>query len=100
MNDLTISDFQACVNDNFTVNFGGEAPLELILENVSPLGRAPEPDEARRQSFSLLFRSDLTDKYLIQQMYEVIHPKLGMLALFLVPMGPGKSGMAYEAVFT
>lgn len=100
MDDLTIHDFEACLNNLFEVNFGGDGPLDLVLVNVSPLGRAPDPDEDRRQSFSLLFRNDLTDKYLVQQVYEVVHSKLGTLHLFLVPMGPGKNGMEYEAVFT
>lgn len=100
MKELTINDFERCVDDIFEVNFGGEAPLQLKLINVSPLGRAPAPDEDRRQSFSLLFRNDLTDKYLLQRMYEVAHSQLGALQLFLVPLGPVKEGMEYEAVFT
>lgn len=100
MQQLTIHDFEACLNDTFEVDFGGDAPLTLTLVDVSPLGRAPDPGEGRRQSFSLLFNSPLTDKYLVQQMYEVTHVNLGSLHLFLVPMGPGQEGMEYEAVFT
>lgn len=100
MNELTINDFEALVNDTFTIKYEDEAAWTLNLKQVSPLGRAPDPGENRRQSFSLLFRSDIADKYLIQKMYEVDHPKLGLLHLFLVPLGPVSGGFEYEAIFT
>jgi hypothetical protein len=74
--------------------------MELRLISASPLGRPPTPNQNRRHAFSLLFTNPLTDQYLVQQMYEVTHSKLGTLHLFLVPMGPGSTGMEYEAVFT
>ena len=100
MNQLTMNDFEPHVNSTFAVHYGGEEPLELTLVSVTPLGEPPDPGQDRRQSFSLLFTNLMTDKYLVQQIYEVVHSELGTLQLFLVPMGPGKGGMAYEAVFS
>jgi hypothetical protein len=82
------------------VFYGDEEPVAFQLTYVSPLGRAPEPGEERKQSFSLLFQHSFDDKYLLQQSYKVTHYSLGELFIFLVPLGPGKDGMEYEAVFT
>lgn len=58
-----------------------------------------EPEEGRRQPFSLLFRGPL-EPALPQRIYEVRNQEIGPLEIFLVPIGPDKVGMQYEAVFT
>jgi len=70
---------------------GGLVPIELVEVkegNFSP----------RVENFSLLFRGPMSP-FFPQGMYRLIHPKLGELGIFLVPMGPNGGGMEYEAVF-
>jgi hypothetical protein len=78
------------------------APLELELVQVTDLGPAPEPEEderlARRRPFSLIFQ-DSQMAYAPQQIYMLEHAVMGRLPLFLVPIGPNKKGMRYQAVF-
>ena len=39
------------------------------------------------------------DVMLPQGTYKVEHEKLGTLEIFLVPIGPDKEGLCYEAIF-
>jgi len=52
----------------------------------------------RVESFSLLFRGPISP-FFPQAIYRLHHEKLGTMDLFLVPMGPDRDGMRYEAVF-
>lgn len=70
--------------------------LDLTLAEVNPLGEVPPPP--RRQTFSLVF-VNVGPGHQPQRIYRVTHPSLGTLHLFLVPLGPGRQGMRYEAVF-
>ncbi len=40
------------------------------------------------------------ESHLEQAIYALEHAEMGMLELFLVPLGPHEDGMRYEAVFT
>ena len=78
--------FDALVDD-------GATPLELI--SATPAGRT---DAARRQGFSLVFRGAKSPT-MLQRMYKLVHPDMGEMDIFLVPIGPDESGMRYEAIF-
>jgi hypothetical protein len=67
------------------------------LIEVSELGG---PAFEKRSPFSIVLRTQQQDQYLIQAIYRVEHAAMGSLDLFLVPLGPDKNGMRYEAVFT
>lgn len=90
---LTAEDFQRWVGQKFSVDAESES-IELELLESSELGQG-----TGRKSFSVLFRGP-ADKVLIQAMYPVSGGDLDEEALFLVPVGPDKLGMLYEAVFT
>jgi hypothetical protein len=51
-----------------------------------------------RQPFSVILQACDTENH-GQQSYQLTHPDLGVLSLFLVPVGPGEAGMRYEIVF-
>jgi hypothetical protein len=68
-----------------------EVELIEVAEGVERAGsRAP---------FSLVFRGG-PDPPLPQRIYRVEHSQLGLLDIFLGPLGPDGVGQRYEAVFT
>lgn len=74
-----------------------EDELELELIQVKPLGIL-EPEADTHQSFSVLFRGPL-EPMLPQHLYPLDNAALGEQILFLVPIGPDKHGMLYDATF-
>ena len=91
---LSAGDFEARLNDAFRLPMPtGEVALKLA--EVSRLGASKRPGGA----FSLAFLAP-AGPVLPQAIYPVVHPALGTLEIFLVPLGPGNGGMRYEAVFT
>ena len=81
----------------FTVRAGEQSALTMTLSEVTPHGTAPE-DAPRRAPFSLLFHGP-PSPVLPQRIYRLEHAALGAFDLFLVPLGPDRAGMRYEAVF-
>lgn len=69
----------------------GLVPIELVEVKEGKFS-------PRVENFSLLFRGPMSP-FFPQGMYRLIHPKLGELSIFLVPIGPNSGGMEYEAVF-
>jgi hypothetical protein len=106
LDKLTSADFSAQLHTSFRIHVGddaavaaeGLAPLEAELIEVSEMGSDPQEGTGRRP-FSIVFRAP-PDSVLPQGIYPVEHPELGTLSLFLVPIGPDRVGMRYEAVFT
>ena len=78
------------VNDTFQVP--GAVDLQLIdCRKLTPHPAVAEP-------FALTFRGPASP-VLQQQIYSLTHPELGDSEIFLVPIGPDKQGMLYEAIF-
>ena len=78
------------VNDNFQIP--GAFDLELIAcKKLTPHSAVAEP-------FTLTFRGPAAP-ILPQQIYPLTHESLGNWEIFLVPIGPDKQGMLYEAIF-
>ena len=73
-----------------------------VLIDLAELGSEPEEDDiVNRRPFSLVFRiAGDTDSFLPQQIYHVSNDNFGDMDIFLVPIGPDKVGMKYEAMFT
>jgi hypothetical protein len=97
---LKLSDFAPHAGTTFTVTFP-DGVLELSLGAVEPHGtRAPRPDVPglRTEPFSLVFLGPLAP-VLPQRTWNLEHPALGTLEVFLVPLGPKDGRMRYEAVF-
>jgi hypothetical protein len=96
LENLTKDHWADQLNQTFRLDSGMEEPLEVRLVEVKSLGSARN---GQREPFSLLFQAP-REPLLDQGIYTVQHPALGMLGLFLVPLGPDGDGLYYEAVFT
>ena len=97
LDKLTSADFLAHLNEPFTLSLPDGSQFGLTLVKVTKLGDGEE-ETGRRGPFSLIFRGPL-DMRLPQQIYTIIHPKMGSLQIFIVPVGPDQSGQCYEAIF-
>jgi hypothetical protein len=97
---FTAATFAPHRGEPFTVRADEQTTLALALSEVTPLGPAPAhtADGPRRAPFSLLFHGPPTP-ILPQRIYQVEHGAIGAFELFLVPLGPDRAGMRYEAVF-
>jgi len=93
---LTITDFTPHLNQHFSIHFTPEVTLSAELIDARAWGEVPEN---QRQPFNLIFRIAQKNGYYPQAIYSLIHPALGELAIFFVPLGPDAEGMRYEAVF-
>jgi hypothetical protein len=97
---LTFQNFAPAIGQRFALT-GGDAPsLDLELLEASPQNpEAPAADAAgKRAPFSLLFRGP-SDPVLPQHIYKLEHNTLGVLEIFLVPVGTDETGTTYQAVF-
>ena len=90
-------DFQACLNDMFTVKVEDDTGPELELIEVKPIGEI-DPNSKARQPFSLLFRGPM-GPLLPQKLYQLENSNIGEMLLFLVPIGPDEQGMLYDSNF-
>jgi hypothetical protein len=97
---LTSKDFDPYLNQSFTVQVDPSTVVEMDLIEVTPHGPEPEAEvqTERRRPFSLVFRA-WGEAHLPQRMYRVEHDRFGSVEIFLVPIGPDRQGMRYEAVF-
>jgi hypothetical protein len=91
---LVTATFAGRVGQSFTAtsSLSGE-PLELVLSRCDE-SRHARPDHP---AFSLIFHAP-GPHHLPQQIFTIENQGLGEFELFLVPLGPGERGMAYEAV--
>lgn len=95
LDSLTAGDFEALRGQRFGLELPAGDTVPLVLAEVS---RRPPAGPGAREGFSVVFESSAPAAH-PQQIYRIEQPALGVLELFLVPIGPGKSGMRYEAVF-
>src|SRR4051812_23857882 len=91
---LKIDDFTPHVDAVFDMRAAGEVvPLKLMKADlVGNSGRAGG-------AFSLIFVAP-KGPFLPQAIYPVTHPALGVMEIFLVPIGPMQGGNGYQAIFT
>jgi hypothetical protein len=91
---LTAADFESRLENIFVVaTLTGEIALKLV--EVCRL----DAEVRSGGAFSLRFVGP-PGPYLAQQIHPLVHPSLGTLAIFLVPLGPLDGGNSYEAVFS
>ena len=91
---LRIEDFSALAGAGFELRAdAGVVPLKLA--KVDPAGNSGRPGGA----FSLIFVA-AQGPWLPQAIYPLAHPALGVIEMFLVPVGSAFGGNAYQAVFT
>ena len=93
---LTPATFEPHVGTEFAIDLGGGTVIQTLLDGVHRQASRSHGD--RTELFSLTFVGP-RDKPLPQATYSLEHPELGMLDIFLVPIGPDASGqLRYEAV--
>lgn len=91
---LRIDDFAAYRDTAFDMQTSaGVVPLRLV--KVDHVGESGRPGGA----FSLLFATPQGPPQ-PQSIYPVVHPSLGTMEIFLVPIGPLAGGNGYQAIFT
>jgi len=95
---VTHEDFEPRLHERFTLETPTAASAELELVSVETRGRF-DPARDKRQVFSIVFRG-ASDSNLPQSIYRLTNETLGVMELFLVPLGPDETGTLYEAVFT
>ncbi len=99
LDTLKSKDFAKYLNQKFQVQTELPDPIEFILTEVNKLGSKRKKGEKGKRPFSVIFRGP-AEPVLPQRIYQVSHEQLGTLDLFLVPVGQGKKGVQYEALFT
>jgi hypothetical protein len=92
----TVETFTPHVGSTFRLELP-DGSLDLVLDEAAGVGVEEQPSGARPQ-FSLSFRGP-PQPILPQRIYHLVHPGLGELDIFLVPIGAGAEGVTYEAVF-
>src|ERR1700754_1774947 len=91
---LAIGDFSPHIDAVFDLQAaGGVVPLKLA--KVDPAGNSGRTGGA----FSLIFVAP-KGPFLPQAIYPVTHPALGVMEIFVVPIGPRQGGNGYQAIFT
>lgn len=93
MQDLTVEQFAAHLNESFAVEHESSR-LSLTLVEAVAKGARP----SGRQPFALLFRGPL-EPVLPQATYRFERATFPSLDIFIVPIGPDGDGMRYEAIF-
>lgn len=97
LDKLSHSAFSPLVGEVFRIETDGAA-MDGTLAECRALGRRPS-GPGQREPFSLIFRGPSGPAW-PQGIYRLRHAALGEFELFLVPVGPDREGMRYEAIFT
>ena len=105
LDTLTIDSYAPRLGEKFRLRVHTDRALEVELVEVTPLAdmkAAGHHAPGKRVPFSIVFRGPV-DPIVPQRTYPVEHDTMGTHELFLVPIGPGRTGpagMLYEAIFT
>jgi hypothetical protein len=99
LESLTKEVFEARLGERFEIALASGEALQLTLLQVQE-AMAGGLGSPHRTPFSLFFRGGSPTHHLPQRIYDLRHPVLGTLSIFIVPIGPDAEAMRYEAVFT
>ena len=94
LEEITHKSFESIVSETVELR-AGEFSFRADVESVDLLRKSSGQE---RDAFSVVLQAHDLDNH-GQQMYQLSHPGLGDLTLFMVPIGPGESGMRYEIIF-
>ncbi|MEK6336035.1 MAG: hypothetical protein AABM67_13985 [Acidobacteriota bacterium] len=93
---LTEKEFSQHLNSSFQVKLPDR---ELSLELVEVKGyHAGADEQSGLERFSIFFTGP-GDIRLPQQIYQLVHERMGEFEIFLVPVSGDDKGYRYEAVF-
>jgi len=94
--NVTEKEFSQHLNSTFQVKFvDGELPLELVEVKGYPASPA---EQSGMERFSVFFDGP-PDIRLPQATYQLRHPEMVEVDIFLVPVSGDEKGVRYEAVF-
>ena len=98
LDEFTHENTQQYIGDTFRIEFTDGNVVELKLERVDFLMAKHLQPKMKRDAFAMIFRGP---KHLLltQHMFPLQHPTLGVVEIFLVPIGMEEAGALYEAVF-
>ncbi len=99
MHTPTLDDFAPLRGERFALTADpapGSSPLSAELLEASALPQAPLNG---RQAFSLIFTGPPAP-VLPQRTYQLAHPQLPPLDVFLVPVAADAAGVRYQAIFS
>lgn len=94
---FTVDRFLPHVGEVFHV-VAGEAQKAVLLTEITLLA-SDGSSRRTRQPFSLVFHAPVGTR-LEQQIYRIEKPGMQPFDCFLVPIGPDRHGMRFEAVYT
>jgi len=94
--NLTYGLFIERLNETFRITASSEF-IDLQLIECTTID-SPSGKSKGREPFSLVFRGPMSP-HLSQRIYTLENEHLEKVEIFLVPIGPDKAGMKYEAVF-
>ena len=100
--DLTLERFAPLAGSTFSVALDAPWNLRLELAEVAALSPQTSFTGAFRAPFRLIFHGPAQPVH-PQATLPLLHPELGQVEIFLVPIGPLAQGtdiMRYEAIFT
>ena len=97
---LTYDHFAGRVGERFDVATadGPSVPAVLVEATQGDEPGGPGPEGQERLQFSLVFRAPMPQIW-PQGIYQLSHEELGVLEVFLVPIGSDAEGVRYEAAF-
>ena len=95
--ELTHAFFEPLLNETFRVRLGTQDAPDLRLIDVSVISD-PIPDVTNRHGFSLIFRGP-PNVFLPQATYHFANDRAGELEFTIVPIGPDRDGLRYQAIF-
>jgi hypothetical protein len=108
LSTLTVSDFLPHVNSAFAIRLESSEASRRVepggnLESLTLKLTAADPlptnrKSIKREPFCLEF-TGTPGTVLEQRIYALAHPQMGLLEIFIVPVGVAPEGTCYEAVF-
>lgn len=96
---LALSDFKPHVGTTFTIRGPDGLKTELALLSASKIETSSRTSLPGDRPFSLVFRGP-NQHPIGQGTHPLVHPGLGQVDLFLVPIQPDAEGPLYEAIFS
>ena len=95
---FTLDDFLPRMNQDFSIQLANGEHYIITLQHVEQLRK---PNELSiRTPFSLLFINPEKTTFLPQGTYQIQNSEMGIIDMFLVPIGPDSANMRYEAIFS
>lgn len=102
LENLSMADFAPHHRSPFRLALDPDPNIVLVLNEIQALKDLRRGADGTAvpgvQAFSLLFHGPLTP-ILPQAIYPLENAAMGRLEIFIVPLGPDKEGMRYQAIF-